>query len=144
MPWKDPKRQAEYMREWRSRPENLERYRAKDREAQRRIRLSDPEGFNRRRRDRYVKQREIVFDHYGRVCVCCGEDNPSFLTIDHIDGGGSQHIKNEVHGEIYPWLIRRHFPNGFQVLCYNCNCAKRDKKECPHASLDYTDRWGIG
>src|SRR3972149_2266120 len=32
-----------------------------------------------------------VLDAYGWRCECCGEQEPMFLTIDHIEGGGNIH-----------------------------------------------------
>ncbi len=79
------------------------------------------------------EQRELkrsVRERYGGVCKCCGERRPEFLTIDHVDGGGSAHRKQV--GCVYRWLKRQGFPSGFQVLCYNCNCAKGFFGRCPH------------
>ena len=32
-----------------------------------------------------------VLDHYGRACSCCGETEPAFLTIDHVNNDGAEH-----------------------------------------------------
>jgi hypothetical protein len=77
------------------------------------------------------RQREMVIKNYGNKCVCCGEKNYYFLSIDHINGGGNKHRK-EIGGNFYGWLIRNKFPKGFQVLCYNCNFAKGHYEKCPH------------
>lgn len=81
-----------------------------------------------------AKLRKEVFAHYGRVCVCCGECDDAFLTIDHIAGGGTQHL-SAIKTTLYQWLKANDFPKGFQTLCYNCNCAKRDRGMCPHKRL---------
>lgn len=68
-------------------------------------------------------------------CACCGENEIKFLAIDHIEGGGTQHRKVmyvEKVGSIYRWLKNNKFPNGFQVLCHNCNSAKGYYGSCPH------------
>jgi hypothetical protein len=89
-------------------------------------------------RDRYAKHKSQVFDHYGNKCGCCGESEPLFLTIDHIENDGYLHRKRKepggsAHGNIYGWLCRNGFPEGFQVLCMNCNQGKhRNKGICPH------------
>ena len=44
-------------------------------------RLYRPKNYERNERSK----RE-VFAHYGDKCTCCGEDQPEFLTIDHIKG----------------------------------------------------------
>jgi len=38
-----------------------------------------------------------VYEAYGNRCVCCGESNLGFLSIDHINGGGRAH-RQEVAG----------------------------------------------
>lgn len=81
--------------------------------------------------------KDEVFAAYGGYkCVCCGESNKRFLTIDHINNDGHIHRK-EINSRggvgIYNWLKREGFPPGFQVLCYNCNMGKaRNKGICPH------------
>ena len=76
--------------------------------------------------------REAVLDHYGRECACCGETENVFLTLDHIDGGGAEHRRAIGAGNLYRWLVRFNFPEGFQILCFNCNSAKHLLGECPH------------
>ena len=81
----------------------------------------------------HQKTRAKVFDHYGWVCVCCGETGRYFLTIDHVNGGGRIHQLQPGARGLYGWLVKNKFPNGFQTLCYNCNCAKgRCGGVCPH------------
>lgn len=84
-------------------------------------------------RKRYLKNKKLIFAHYGKSCKCCGEDNLCFLNIDHISGGGRQHRKetNSIFS-LYPWLIKNDFPDGFQTLCANCNWGKYLNGECPH------------
>lgn len=85
------------------------------------------------RKEKYRKQRRIALEHYGGktpTCACCGENTYEFLTLDHIEGGGSKHRKH-VH-DVYKWLSKNDYPKGFQVLCFNCNCAKAFSGKCPH------------
>lgn len=88
-----------------------------------------------------IKQQ--VFDHYGRVCACCGEDNEVFLTLDHINNDGAEHRRKLGNGKqtssdkVWQWVIKNGFPTNFQILCYNCNCGKRDNGgTCPHLAKD--------
>jgi hypothetical protein len=85
--------------------------------------------------------RQKIFDYYGWVCACCGEDNPGFLTIDHVYGGGNQHRKRIGGGNVfYAWLIREGYPKGYQTLCYNCNCGKGHSGGiCPHETAQKTN-----
>jgi hypothetical protein len=110
-------------------------------EYQRQFRQRDDYGekhavHTKRYRDKLKKQ---VFDHYGNQCACCGEAEETFLTIDHINGGGNQHRKQISNGSLsggnqtYLWLIRNNFPDGFQVLCMNCNWGRaHNNGVCPH------------
>lgn len=86
-----------------------------------------------------VKIKKEVIGHYGAVCSCCGEVTIDFLTIDHINGGGTkQRRTNGVGGGIhfYIWLKTNAYPKGFQVLCFNCNCGRAvNKGVCPHKEV---------
>lgn len=82
-------------------------------------------------RDYYVRQRQVVLRAYGGCCQCCGEDEEAFLVIDHINGGGTQHL-TALGSKLYRWLIKNNLPEGFQVLCANCNMAKQRPGGCPH------------
>lgn len=64
-------------------------------------------------------------------CACCGERELIFLVIDHINGGGSKHRKSINASNVYTWLKARGYPDGFRVLCANCNFAVR-MGPCPH------------
>ncbi len=80
----------------------------------------------------YVKLRQGVLTAYGRCCACCGTTVEDFLTVDHIHGGGRQHEK-EIGTMLYWWLKRREYPEGFRILCWNCNrAAYYHGGECPH------------
>lgn len=76
--------------------------------------------------------KESVFKYYGNKCSCCGETQKEFLTIDHINGGGSSDRKKS--GNSYYLIVQRNFPKDLQILCYNCNCSKGHKGYCPHES----------
>ena len=83
-----------------------------------------------------------VITHYSNganVCKCCGEDHIPFLTIDHVNGGGLRH-RRDLGNNFYPWLKRNGFPNGFQVLCMNCNFAKWRVGVCPHELETHCER----
>ena len=79
-----------------------------------------------------VQKRLEVLNHYGNMCACCGEVEARFLQIDHIDGGGYLHRKSDPSAiNLATWLVKHNFPEGFQLLCANCNHAKRFGV-CPH------------
>ena len=67
-------------------------------------------------------------------CACCGENSSiTFLALDHIEGRKSMGHKRGFTGiKIYKWIVKNDFPDGFQVLCHNCNTAKFQIGKCPH------------
>jgi len=84
------------------------------------------------------RNRLKVLSHYsgGSVkCACCGECHIEFLVIDHINGGGHRH-RREIGAKsspmFYNWLKKNNYPDGFQVLCHNCNSSKGFYGYCPH------------
>jgi predicted restriction endonuclease len=88
---------------------------------------------------RYVIYRKIVIGAYGSQCACCGEKEPLFLEVDHINNDGNIHRKKigtSGRAIIY-WLVVNNFPDGFQLLCSNCNQGKKKNGGiCPHIKKD--------
>ena len=66
------------------------------------------------------------------ACACCKTADIEFLCIDHINGGGGVHRRQIGHSGLYTWLKREGFPQGFRVLCYNCNASLAAYGYCPH------------
>lgn len=96
---------------------------------------ANPEWARERARAESRKLRNDILAGYGGRCVCCGEDTPEFLALDHINGGGGIH-RRQVGGNtpIYRDVRRRGFPKDeFQLLCHNCNTAKGMYGSCPHS-----------
>jgi len=94
------------------------------------------------RQRRAIEMKALVFGAYGGyVCACCGETEKKFLSIDHINNDGAE-FRRRIGGKrtaagyhTYRWLVLNGFPEGFQVLCMNCNHGKRmNKGVCPHRS----------
>jgi hypothetical protein len=87
----------------------------------------------RRETDRYLMFRTSALLAYGWKCACCGEDRYEFLSIDHVNGGGTRARKTQGGGSrLYRWLADHNYPEGFQVLCHNCNMSKGCYGYCPH------------
>lgn len=84
-----------------------------------------------------LRLKNQVVAAYGGKCECCQEDILHLLTIDHING-----IKNEQREQyrtrgLTLWRRLRHDgypPDGFQVLCMNCNWSKGVFGLCPHSA----------
>ena len=86
-------------------------------------------------REKQRKLKLIIINHYSKgknCCACCDELLIEFLTIDHIRGDGNKHRKKHKSNHIYDWLIKHNFPEGFMVLCMNCNFSKGKYGYCPH------------
>jgi hypothetical protein len=80
---------------------------------------------NDRERWRARREREQAVANYGGRCVACGEVELLFLTLDHIQGGGSAHRRAVGAGsQFYRKLRLDGYPLGYQVLCWNCNIRK--------------------
>ena len=94
--------------------------------------------YNQSQRESNHRFKDEVINEYGGKCVCCGETRKEFLSIDHIDGDGSKHRKEigaRTSDEFYRWLKQNNYPEGFQVLCFNCNCGKGSYSVCPHKEI---------
>lgn len=92
-----------------------------------------PEQYAKSGRKYRMKIKFNILSHYGGECACCGETRWEFLTIDHINGNGTEHRKVVGQGtKFYRWLIKNNFPSDYQVLCMNCNWALGKWGYCPH------------
>ena len=85
-------------------------------------------------RESSKKYRLQAINHYSQGrnnCACCGESHVEFLAIDHINGGGGKHRK-QINQPFFRWLNKSNYPEGFRVLCHNCNMALGLYGKCPH------------
>lgn len=83
--------------------------------------------------DNHMRARIQGLAHYGAICACCGESRYEFLTFDHKNNDGAAHRRSDRGAaRIAQWLKKNDYPDGFQVLCMNCNWAKGRYGECPH------------
>lgn len=87
--------------------------------------------------ERTVRLKLEVFQHYSEgtpKCVCCDEEEIVFLALDHINGDGGKHREeiNQRGKGYWDWLRRNNYPDGYRILCNNCNMAIRWGKICPH------------
>ena len=104
----------------------------------------EKEERNEKQRIFQRRQKIQAILYYGGKCECCGEAKGEFLSIDHINGGGSKHRRKE-NTQISNWLRQRGYPKGYRVLCHNCNMAIGLYGECPHKTgkskirMEWTD-----
>lgn len=91
---------------------------------------------NRNKHNQWTTQSKLnlktkVFNHYCNneiKCENCEQLELELLTIDHIHGNGNQHRKEvgiNTGYSTYSWLKKNNYPEGFQVLCWNCQYRKR-------------------
>lgn len=81
------------------------------------------------------KLKQEIVNKYGGSCACCKENILDFLAIDHVNNDGSVHRDKEninTGWHTYLWLKRNNYPEGFQILCHNCNWAKHIHGKCPY------------
>jgi len=90
---------------------------------------------NGRTADEIVKMQSLFFYSDGdMICKKCGYDNVDSLCIEHIENNGFEERKKTGSGpNFFRWLRRNNFPEGYQILCRNCNWLKHlehnDKKK---------------
>lgn len=84
------------------------------------------------------KNKFKVFSHYcqGDIkCQYCNQNDIDVLSIDHVNGDGAEHrkkINSKGGNNFHRWLKKNNFPDGFQILCFNCNFKKRNQELKPN------------
>jgi hypothetical protein len=152
MPYRDPERKRESDRTYVER--NREQINARKAAWAR----AHPETYqrwyqeNKAHRQEYKRQWSYKYKlqvllHYGGnppQCACCKESMIGFLTVEHQNGTGKDHRANiKVGAEggqlIYRWLVVNNYPEGFEILCANCNLARGWYGACPHTDPSIGD-----
>lgn len=93
---------------------------------------------NAQNRERNRLIRLEVIKHYSNgsfSCKCCGETNQEFLAVDHTHGNGNKERKELKLGSGSPffrYLRKNNYPEGYRVLCHNCNMSFGCYGYCPH------------
>lgn len=106
-------------------------WRAKNRERVNQIQRDYISRHPEKAKERTQNLRSLVINAYGGKCVCCGETETAFLQLDHVNDDGAAHRKEIGAGHrTYLWASKNNFPDTLQILCANCNMAKRSG--CPH------------
>lgn len=109
----------------------MEKYRKEHSEKYRKL-AKDWYSKNSERVLRQKKEwREKAIVALGGICVCCGENDALFLTIDHVNNDGAEH-RRLVNRGYYRHIALGQLDYEMQILCSNCNSAKQWYGECPH------------
>lgn len=114
--------------------------------------LKENSEYYKEHRERYLELDRIrrknlmdkLYDILGKKCLVCGTENPDFLTIDHINGGGRKE-REEKGGAmgILLYLESKGWPEdyikeNYQILCWNHNCGRRrEYLDKPLKDLNY-------
>lgn len=151
-----------YMREW-IKTETGKEYREKSLERYKKWREDNPEQFHKKQKESNISVRCEALKYYSYTeipsCRCCGETNYDFLQIDHKNGDGADHrreigmaqgvldaegrVEQNVQVGNFPyWLKKNNWPEGFQILCVNCNKNKGTQKYCIHELNSGIDMYG--
>lgn len=74
---------------------------------------------------------------YGGRCECCGESEPTFLSLDHVNGGGGKHRMSTGNARVIRNLRDAGWPRvtedgEFRLLCMNCQFGYMHGRTCPH------------
>ena len=77
-------------------------------------------------RGTHKKFKTILYAELGNKCVCCGERDWMYLSVDHVANDGVELRKRRsAHTRINTLLhYHRENPGSLQLLCMNCNHAK--------------------
>lgn len=153
MPYRNPERRRAYMKDYhrryhelhyestnkRNRDNHHKNMQNPEYKERRRVtsiswRQNHPEQQDRRRMMRTALRRFIIayYTDGKNCCECCGEREYLFLNIDHVNNDGGKHRKILNGIRLCEWLRTNDFPDGFQILCFNCNLAKGFFGKCPH------------
>lgn len=99
----------------------------KTRESNKRWVINNPDKVRLiKRKDREKRRRDVLEYYSGGALVClrCGYSDYRALSIDHINGGKNK-FPPFAGNSLYVWLKRNSYPEGYQVLCMNCQFIKK-------------------
>lgn len=126
----------DYLREYRKKNYDILTQKSREKHRAKRQDATFVESERERGRNYWKRLRhEAIMAYGGYICACCGETEPRFLTIDHINNDGAAHRKTLKNrgASIFKWLKDNGYPEGFQILCMNCNHGKAHNGGiCPH------------
>ena len=88
-------------------------------------------------REHHQRLKREMVAAYGGKCECCGEDEITFLSLDHADGGGSRHRTAHGNSRIIRDLRDAGWPRvteygSLRLLCMNCQFGYMHGRTCPH------------
>ena len=121
--------------------ERNKRYKEKHPERYKEQRLSwrkrNPDKVRKNQLASETRVKEKFLAIYGNICACCGEFDKRFLTLDHVNGGGTK-VRKQNRSRLFchRQALKLVDKQKYQTLCFNCNQAKHIYKECPHKQAE--------
>lgn len=119
------------------------------------LNLKNRELYNRKKdiikkqhaRTRFLYRKNALDAYGGQICVKCGDTRFAVLTFHHTNHDGAEHRRNGVGSGLsfILWLRRNNYPEGFQVLCQNCNWIEyieHHKKQPTDVKKKFMDKLG--
>jgi hypothetical protein len=142
-PSKSPERVREYNKRYRELfPERVKqasknwvtRNRERDKKRKHDYFFKRKKYYREKRRKENFELKLEVFSFYTNKkmkCEFCEERRIECLQLDHIHNNGSKEREklNRRGTNFYRWLKQNGFPEGYQILCANCNVFKRFNPE---------------
>jgi len=87
-------------------------------------------------KQKHAEAKRLCIEHYSNgtnKCCCCGESNPEFLSLNHINGGGRKDRQTFKGARTFcGYLVKNNFPKGINIMCFNCNLSYGFFGYCPH------------
>lgn len=87
-------------------------------------------------------QLKIAFlREFNSTCSCCGETDPRFLTLDHVQDDGNTHRETLKEHQIMRQAKSAGWPRErYTCLCFNCNSGRSiNGGVCPHKCISRKD-----
>jgi hypothetical protein len=85
--------------------------------------------------EKELRELQIILDHYGAECNCCGQIQKLFLTADRINNDGLERRAGQEGFKLYRQITNDGFPDDIQILCFNCKLGRQENGGiCPHKS----------
>ena len=132
-----PKRKAKMKERW-EKPETkatIQKYRSTTQgKAKMKEYYTSPKVKTRKKASysRFSRGAKIIIARGKRECACCGNKNFKWLQIDHIIPQRSRSKSKDNLSKLLREIVQgKRSDSEYQLLCANCNFAKKDLKSCP-------------
>ena len=87
--------------------------------------LASNKATSSRLREEYKISAINIYSNGDACCAWCKQADIDVLCLDHINNNGAEcSIREKAGSGLYRFLRKHDYPEGFQVLCSNCNLKK--------------------